>query len=177
MRLFIALNFNKEILDSLWNIRESLKSYSLQGNFTRRENFHLTLVFLGEIAPSRIDSIKKVMKDISVERFTLSISGLGCFKRNGGDIYWLGVEKSNTLTELHNGLYRGLREAGFIIEQRDFRPHLTLGREIRLNGDFKREVFAEQLPVLSQEVEKISLMKSERISGKLTYTEVFGKYL
>jgi len=47
MRLFIAINFNEKIKDRLCEMQGQLKAQTYAGNFSRRENLHLTLVFLG----------------------------------------------------------------------------------------------------------------------------------
>lgn len=177
MRLFIAINFNEDIKNELGNTMQRLKSYATRGNFTSSQNLHLTLVFLGEVAPARVEGIKQAMGKVTVEKFAFSMSGLGHFKRNGGDIYWIGVDKDHTLAALHCQLCRGLIQAGFTIEKREFKPHLTLGREIRLTDSFNKEAFSKTLQPVSLDVDKISLMKSERINGKLTYTEIYAKAL
>lgn len=177
MRLFIAINFSEEIKDSLCDIMLSLKSSTKQGNFTHRENLHLTLVFLGEIAPARIDYIKRAMDKVSVEKFKLTMGGLGNFRREGGDIYWIGVDKNPALEAIHRQLCADLTESGFCIEKRDFKPHLTIGRQIRMQDNFNKQEFIKTITSFNMNVDKISLMKSERINGKLTYTEVYGKSL
>jgi 2'-5' RNA ligase len=59
--------------------------------------------------------------------------------------------------------------AGFTLETRWYSPHITLGREVVTDYAFgKIEPFGER-------VESIELMKSEHISGKLTYTAIYGK--
>jgi 2'-5' RNA ligase len=177
MRLFIAINFTEDVKNELCLTMERLKSYANQGNFTRRENLHLTLVFLGEVAPESIRNIKSAMEKVIVAKFLLSLSGLGYFKRNGGDIYWMGVESNNSLAALHSQLSRGLTQAGFTLDNREYKPHLTLGREIRLIDRFDYEAFAKTIKPLNQEVDKISLMKSERIKGRLIYSEIYAKLL
>jgi 2'-5' RNA ligase len=177
MRLFIAINFTEGLKDELASIIQNLQSYALQGNFTRRENLHLTLAFLGEIPSARVENIKQAMDKVGAGRFSLVISHLGQFKRSGGDIYWLGVEKNTSLLNLHTQLSRELRAAGFKLEERGFKPHLTLGRQIILSPAFDQVEFSHQIPPISQEVDRISLMKSERLAGKLTYTEIYSKDL
>jgi 2'-5' RNA ligase len=70
-------------------------------------------------------------------------------------------------------LRKELISNGFKIDDKKFSPHITLGREILLKDnsvwDFKINA--------AEKVNKISLMKSERINGKLVYTEVFAKQL
>lgn len=175
MRLFIAVNFNHEITAKLENIIQKLKSQAVQGNFTRRENLHITLAFLGET--TKVSEIKKVMDNVKIGAFQLTIEGFGKFPRSGGDIYWLGVEKNHQLEAIHDQLTAMLLESGFELDKKPFKPHLTLGREIILKENFEQEVFAKNIAPMRMKVEKISLMKSERINGKLVYTEIYAKYL
>lgn len=175
MRLFIAINFNDEIKDNLCNVIQGLKSNAARGNFTRRENLHVTVVFIGET--TKVDAIKGAMDSVTAETFTLGIGQLGRFSRQGSDLYWVGIEKNNTLLSIHDQLSTELRNAGFEIERRVFKPHLTIGREVALNKDFGVKDFEKTIEPLSMQVTKISLMKSERIGGKLTYTEIYSKEL
>ena len=48
MRLFIAINFDDAFLDALVSMQEDLKSAGAIGNFTKRENLHMTLAFIGD---------------------------------------------------------------------------------------------------------------------------------
>lgn len=175
MRLFIAINFNDQIKNKLYEIMLRLKNASSRGNFTRRENFHLTLVFIGET--TKINKVKQAMDRISVEPFDLALDEFGNFQRLGGDIYWIGVEQNTNLFAIYSLLCRELNRGGFAIENRNFKPHLTLGREVMLDRNFDKSEFSREIPSITMEVSKISLMKSERINGKLTYTEIYGKEL
>lgn len=175
MRLFIALNFKDEIKKYLSDIANRLKDHSVKGNFTRRENFHLTLVFIGET--TKVNEIKTAMDHIDVRSFYLTLKGFGTFRRKGSEIYWMGIEKNETLNRIHHQLTRALRDAGFTIEDRDFNAHLTLGREVVMREDFDLKNFAERIEPMSMKINKISLMKSERIGGVLTYTEIYKKEL
>ena len=170
MRLFIAVNFNEDIKMKIKNIQDEFKKISIKGNFTLYENLHLTLIFLGEVPSSKINDIKEVMMQIELDSFKLKFNNTGMFKRNGGDIYWAGIEKNNSLEKVHKYLCEKLTIKGFNIEKRAFKPHLTLAREVVLNKDFNN--YKKPLDIKS-EVNKISLMKSERINGKLKYTSVF----
>lgn len=177
MRLFIAINLNDEIKDYLVSAIHVLKKKSSAGNFTHRENLHLTLVFLGELNPEKVGAIRSVMNRAGGGAFRLSFSGFGRFKRRGGDIHWAGIEKSRDLTAIQKLLTDELTAAGFPLEDREYSPHLTLGRGIRL-FDPAADIYG----VLAGEsremtVSRISLMKSERINGKLTYTEIYGRDL
>ena len=173
MRLFIAINFDDEIKDYICKVIQSVKNHAIKGNFTRRENYHLTLVFIGET--KNIDNAKHAIDIIDAKPFELCIAGLGKFKRAGGDIYWLDVQKNRSLEQIYKKLFNELLKEGFKLDNREHKPHLTLGRELILDSDFDINKYKD-LSVKTR-VERISLMKSERIAGKLIYTEVYAKNL
>lgn len=175
MRLFIAVNFPNYIKDSLMNTINQLKDNCTSGNFTKYDNLHLTIAFLGEIPPSKISKIKADMDNVSFSQFELILSGIGRFKRTGGDIYWYGIDRCVSLNNMHEQLCNNLRSSGFEIEDRKFSPHLTLGRQVVPNNNFNINAFSKSTPILKTTVSSFSLMKSERINGKLTYTELYRK--
>lgn len=173
MRLFIAIDLDLEIKKALCALAEEIKGFTRSGNFTLQENYHLTLVFLGETPSSQIERLKQIMNHTSWNPFPLALSGLGTFPRGAKEILWLGMAHSEPLRRIYDQLFETLTEAGFLLEKRPFRPHLTLGREVVLGQPISQ--IAQKLNTkLShrQEVKRISLMKSERVNGKLTYTEI-----
>jgi 2'-5' RNA ligase len=175
MRLFIAILFNQEIKASLYDTVEELRLIARGGTFTEMDNLHLTVNFIGET--KRLEEVKEAMhtavEESKAECFPLLIQGFGRFKRTEGDIYWIGVERNDVLWRLQKELVKKLKEAGFYeIDDRDYKPHLTLGRRIRASQAFDSNAFETGIRPLQMKVERISLMKSERIEGRLTYTEI-----
>lgn len=177
MRLFIAVNFNENIKNNLYKTVGKLKAQTVKGNFTHKENMHITLVFLGEINFAKTGNIKSAMDKVKCSPFKINIKDIGRFRRSGGDIYWMGIDNFSNLKALYSQLCENLINEGFNIEKREFKPHLTLGRQIIVNDNFNRKEFSNSIPNISVLVDKISLMKSERIKGKLTYTEIYAKML
>ena len=169
MRLFIAINFDDEVKAKLLRAQSALRQVAASGNFTRLENLHLTLVFLGETSPGRVGEIRRVMDAAPTRPFTLRFEGIGKF----GDTCWVGIQSNPTLAGLYNHLAQGLKTAGFPIESRPFKPHLTLAREIRL----RESTVVAQAEGFPAEVRAIHLMKSERINGKLIYTSIYEKQI
>jgi len=169
MRLFIAINFNSEIKDALCETASELKAAARCGRVTRRENLHLTLVFIGET--DRVEDILSVMEETAEEAFTepivIKLSEAGIFRGRGGDLHWVGVENTPELKRLARELAEGLRAEGFQIEKRRFTPHITIGREIVLSAS--ADIMVQQA---SMTADHISLMRSERIDGRLIYTEL-----
>ncbi|NLJ71223.1 MAG: RNA 2',3'-cyclic phosphodiesterase [Clostridiaceae bacterium] len=166
MRLFIAINFNTETRSRLVILRDELRSNSAKGRFSAPENLHLTLVFLGECDEKQAADAKAAMDSVEFKPFTINIGCTGRFRRRGSEIWWAGVSESKLLTKLYDQLIKKLTEFGFQIEKRKFSPHITLGREIITKAS--PNTFEE----FGQLIDKIELMKSERIDGKLTYTAI-----
>lgn len=171
MCLFVAILFSDHTLDQLFAACRRLRDCAGRGSFTRRENLHLTLAFIGE--SGREDELCRVLEKLEGEPFPLWVEGFGTFRREGGDICWLGLRRSEALLALHRQLSEGLERAGFPVERRPFRPHLTLGRQVLLPRGFDPRRFGGELPKITERVEAVSLMKSERIDGRLTYTELY----
>ncbi len=193
MRLFVAVNFNDEIKDSLCRAIDALRGASFKGSFSRRENLHLTLVFLGEVRPNDVMEITKCIDLIDCEPFTLRVGGIGRFARHGGDICWAGVKPDKNLKELQKMISEGLENAGFSFDRREYHPHLTLGREVlikqssRQSEELRKADAAAKwyedpqnqrlVPDMAMEVKKVSLMQSERIGGRMVYSEIYVKNL
>lgn len=64
-----------------------------------------------------------------------------------------------------------LLENGFNIEKHIFKPHITLGRRVRFYNSIEKNILLDE--PLETKVNSISLMKSERINGKLIYMEIY----
>ncbi len=169
MRLFISINFNDEIKNELIKVRDEIKADSVSGNFTDESNFHLTLVFIGEV--SSADMICPILDKIETKSFELCLQGIDRFRRTGGDIFFAGVKKTKELIILQTTLKKELIKKGFKIETRDYSPHVTLGRQV-LSEKVRYSI--SNIPMIA---DKISLMKSERIQGKLVYTEIYKRII
>ncbi len=170
MRLFIAVDFNDEILDMLRNSQRQLQAQVRSASLTAEENLHLTLAFLGETEePGRAI---QAMKNIILPSFPLRVGGkAGHF----GDLWWIGTEESRSLARLADTLKKHLREEGFFIEEKKFRPHITIARRVVPIQD-QREIRLHA-PKKEMTVSGFSLMKSERSGGRLRYTELYWKSL
>ncbi len=172
MRLFIAINFDEKTKSAIGMVRDNLRANSFSGNFTRDENLHLTLVFIGEVDESLVPAIRHAMNSIQAQPFFLKFTATGSFKRENGEIWWLGAENNPMLSELQSTLSKLLAESGFDIEKRKYTPHLTIGRKVKLKNKSDKAINPIEFFVNS-----FSLMKSENISGTTTYTELLKKAL
>jgi len=169
--LFIAINFPAEIKAAIAEVRNTLKKSAFHGNFTYDENLHLTLVFLGECDERQVEAVKSVMNDVHVPEVTLMLDRVGCFRRDGGDTWWIGLKENKSLSDLQANLSARLQQKGFVLESRKYVPHVTIGREVRLHDRF----VPPKVSQFSFTAKSIELMKSERINGKLSYIRILKK--
>jgi RNA 2',3'-cyclic 3'-phosphodiesterase len=178
-RLFISVNCNEKVKERILSVQEKIKTQSVKGNFSLPENIHLTLVFLGETPDDTIPLITSVIEKALipfVAPFTLTFTTVGYFKHSNKELWWIGTDRNDTyldiLKTIRGRITNDLLSKGINFDNRPFNPHITLGREIK----HEQPIIIPKQEIIFP-VNRISLMKSERISGKLTYTEIFGKDL
>jgi len=155
-RIFIAMKVNPG--ESLLRIQSSLKAV-LGGeriNWTDPSNIHLTLAFLGDTEEDLIKVVSIMLKQkcTGFGEFSFILKGSGVFKNYSDPrVIWIGIENNEKLMKLNDEIKTGLKDAGFRLEDRPFRPHITLGRikSIR-NTDFLRSSLEKHEDAFIQEV-------------------------
>ena len=131
MRLFLAVDLPAELRSRLEGLQRELRSLLPQARWVRPEGIHLTLKFLGEVAPERVEELCRCVAEAlpRLAPWEVEARGLGAFPSlQRPRVVWVGVEDpSGRLFELQRRLERGLVPLGFPLE-RGFVPHLTLAR-------------------------------------------------
>ncbi|MBR5768912.1 MAG: RNA 2',3'-cyclic phosphodiesterase [Clostridia bacterium] len=161
MRLFVAIEFPQELKDALASVITSLKEQGARANFTRRENMHLTLAFIGETP--RLADAKAALDTVKAAPFRVALEGSGAF----GDVFWVGAHHNPDMQRLAGKVRDALRAAGFTLDPKPFKPHITIARRLDCPG--KPEV---DVPKESAFVTEFVLMRSDRVDGRLVYTPV-----
>ena len=93
-------------------------------------NLHLTLVFLGQVDPARIDALRLAADGVASAAFILGLDRIDGFRRAA--VAWAGCRQPPVgLIALQAELERRIRDAGFHPDDRAFFPHLTLARRVR----------------------------------------------
>ena len=178
MRTFIAIEIPSEVKSALAALQDDLRRAGADVSWTRPENIHLTLRFLGEVDERRIGEVERVCVDSAAEfrPFTLRLNDTDVFPNaRQPRVLWPGlageIEKA---VEMRKRLNDGLALIGFELEEKDFHPHLTIGR-VKSNKN-ARELLAlasaRQVPALSFVVTEIVLMKSELHPAGARYTPI-----
>jgi len=180
MRVFVAIEFEDELKEYFLTVQNSVMRSSRRGNFTDKNNFHLTLNFVGEVESDEINSLVLAIEEIATrtKRFQLELSHLGFFPKGNRSIVWIGTKESVQISKLFQGLQRTLQKQGFARERGGLKPHITIGREIDLKEKF--DVIKDANPIDSNKkinVTTISLMESKRVGAKLVYVPLFTSKL
>ena len=122
MRLFIAIQLSDGIRNSLSAVQTYLRDHGVRGNYTKIENLHLTLAFIGEYSDP--DLVLEVIRSVPFAPFPMRIEGFGSF----GDLYWCGIGGNDDLLSYMKRLRRALAENGIPFDCKKFSPHITLIR-------------------------------------------------
>ena len=130
MRLFVALELTPEVHAAVRAVVERLRGTDADVRWVRPDGMHLTLKFIGEVRPEKLEPIRKALADVTSESAVqLRFHGLGYFPNpRRPRVIWIGVEASANLAPLAAQLEAGLVPLGIEAENRSYVPHLTLGR-------------------------------------------------
>jgi 2'-5' RNA ligase len=133
-RLFLALWPDSAVRVALLEARAWVGP-AMAGQWMKPDNLHLTLAFLGEVGPERWPEIDRVAEVVAAgPGFSLVFDRAEFWRRNG--IVCLAASQTpGPLQDLAEGLARGLGAAGFPMESRPYRAHLTLARKGRSERD------------------------------------------
>ena len=98
--------------------------------WTRAENLHVTLKFLGEVAQDKVPAAVEILRGVPAEfPIPLRFQTLGFFPNERRPrVLWVGLDSSQSLSNLAMAIDESLAALGVAREERDFSPHLTLAR-------------------------------------------------
>ena len=138
MRTFIAITFDDKTKDVIFEYGERFKSYTKAGSFTHKENIHLTVKFIGRSVKKQYRSLKShgCRRGIGGS-FTLEFTDFGTFKTGPEHILWLGMKESEPLLDKKKAGSSSLIEAGIQGDDKPLKPHITLGRRVKLQTDLE----------------------------------------
>ncbi|KAF0172104.1 MAG: 2'-5' RNA ligase [Rhodobacteraceae bacterium] len=92
------------------------------------DNFHLTLLFLGEQPDVVLEALHDRLCDLRLRPFALTLQGFGLFGGARARAAWAGLAASEALNQLQAKCANAAALAGARVEARKFVPHVTLGR-------------------------------------------------
>ena len=134
IRLFIALEIPGEIRNLIVNERKKIIESGMR--WEPVEKLHLTLKFIGNFDENLVEELAISLSFIeNFHSFNVSLSGYGFFfVRKSPKILWLGLSTDDNLFKLVSDLNKHLVKFKIPVEEKMFKPHLTLLRVPR-DGD------------------------------------------
>ena len=169
-RVFIAINLPTDIRNKLYIHRDEYPE--LPARWTKRENLHLTLLFLGHTTDQELPEICQTVQEIAKKHapFFLEFNKI-TYAPPGKEVprmVWAEGKPSKELTRLQSDLetafFEGQPGASGKKEISDFNPHITLAR---LKEWEFRKIEPDEVPQVDKEislgfsVESIEVMESE----------------
>jgi len=143
MRTFIAIEIEPSIREKISNLIRELEKVGAKVGWVKKESIHLTLKFLGEIEERKVRDVSEKLKLISskIKPFRIKVEGTGWFpeKSHNPRVLWIGVRYPETLKILWEEIEKEMEKIGFKREEREFSPHITIGR-VKGNGSIQKVI-------------------------------------
>jgi RNA 2',3'-cyclic 3'-phosphodiesterase len=181
VRTFVAFELPSTIREAAAALQQKLTQPKGKIGWVRVDGMHLTLKFLGEVSASRLSEIETALKDTAAGTGPLKIvvRGPGVFPGpKNPRVIWIGVESDDDrLYRLQERIDRALAAAGFPRENREFHPHLTLGRVKSSQGvDGMMKALAVHRDFMAGDciLAELHLFQSELRHGGAVYTKLWS---
>ncbi len=184
-RCFIAVDFESEIKSSIFKI---VKKRTKEKRFIRsipKENYHITIKFLGNIDEAQINNIIGFISEVKTEEFEFILDSCGYFNRRNPKVLWLSFkDKVFKFNRFALEIINKLEEYGFKKEYKEFKPHITIAR-LKLRSNSERNKVEKVIENINLDIMKvkefkathIGLYKSELTGSGAVYTLLYKKEL
>jgi len=162
LRLFVAVEIPETVKDAVDAVFAPWREQFPKARWAPRENWHVTLKFLGRTWPRLADWVPKQVEAAAreVEPFRTRVTGVGGFPSTGNArVVWAGLDdEDRRMSGLAATVEGGLLDE-FPAEKRAFHPHLTVARSdppVKLPSEFA------ETPLLTEdwEVDHVVLFRS-----------------
>ncbi|MCL6488369.1 RNA 2',3'-cyclic phosphodiesterase [Alicyclobacillus mali (ex Roth et al. 2021)] len=172
-RLFFGLELPDTWKDEIaaWCASIRQQGEVVARNWSRKDMYHLTVLFLGAVDPADLERVFAAGEQAARAQAPFRLTTGPCGRFHRSRVFWLGLDGPDADLARLNALHQRVRAAtvealpGVCLEDRPYRPHITLARELR-------QYEATQLAVprpMSHEFTELCLFEATRDSGQLAY--------
>lgn len=133
MRLFIGIPLADAVVRELSALCGRLHAGTDGLRWSAPESWHITLQFLGSTTEEQYACVTRRLGEIQSAPVRVRLGGVGIFERAG--IFHVEVELTDELVALQRQVMAHTIPCGFDMEDRPYRPHITLART---KGDARR---------------------------------------
>ena len=167
MRLFTALTIPDDVAHQLMLLQGGVPGARWQS----REQFHLTLRFIGEVDGRDTRAIDDALAAIDAPAFALQFHGVGQFGNKQPHALWVAGRKNELLEHLQRKVDNAIRRVGQPQDAHKFMPHVTMARLKHPDLDKVREWLVEHALSTSAEftVDSFCLYSSKLTSDGSIY--------
>lgn len=170
MRIFVGVELDEGTRIACEALALRLERGGLRASFIPPENYHLTLLFLGNVESERVASVEAALTEVAQRYafFAVTFDRIGAFPHERqARIVFVG---SRGADPAYRALAVDLRETcasrGFAAEEKDDIPHVTLAR---VPEKKKAAVPLIEVAPFSLRVERLTLFESVPHEGRTRY--------
>lgn len=188
LRCFLAVELPPPIQDAIETATAGPRA-KLGSDLVRwvpAHNVHLTLKFLGDTTPSGMELVQAALRAEvpQFKPFDVRVKGFGAFPSTRKPrVLWVGLVAPPALTSLQHELDVATTRLGYASEEREFEPHLTVGRVRQNTATAHLLKIRDELVKMSIgelgvfRVDAVHLFKSELQPTGSVYTRIFSEPL
>lgn len=179
MRTFVSIEIPDDIKERIEKLVNKLKRMLTPIRWVEQKNLHVTLKFIGWVKDEKVPPLIECIKGCAGKfgSFDLSFSGLGVFPSvKRPRVIWIGTGTgADKVKKLGECMESEMAKEGIREEEREFSPHLTIGRikekiDVGALNDFIEK--NKNIEFGKFTVDHVSMMKSTlRRSGPI-YEEI-----
>lgn len=133
IRIFTAVPLPDHVKEEIQRWTVDNKDKLPFRNFTHKEDYHITLQFLGDADIGSIKALSEALRGAAakMKEFPLRIGETGVFGAPSQPrVLWKGVEGGiDELAVLFQHIVNSTAPLGYIPEDRPYRPHITIARK------------------------------------------------
>ena len=165
VRTFISVDFDdKTIIENIIEIQTKISSSGAHLRLVNPSILHLTLEFLGEISENQIKEVEKILDTIEFSTLKLNVKEPNVLpNENYIKVVYCELEgETETLKKIQEEIRLKLKEKGFRVDKRPFKPHLTIAR---VKSPKNRKELIEVIKEMSEThsgIQKISSIKLKK---------------
>ena len=158
---FIGIEIPEHVREHLKELQEQLQVNKYFKKVSDFEDFHITLLFLGDWGKERERQMLWTALEARLkesENFTLMLKNIGFFgKERFPRVIWADLEEQDNIFDLQEKITDEADKFGFTREKRPYRPHITLAKSYNTTEHYP--VITNSLTPLLWQVKEVSLFK------------------
>lgn len=177
MRTFVAVEVgSQKAVQNMLSFQKELLQTGLNAKPVGADQLHFTLMFLGEINTTMLESIKSKLSDLEFEPINVTYTGVGVFPNpKFVRVIWVSVDQDSAskLINLAKEVESRLNTLGFR-RDKPFKPHITLFRVKGKISNLDAVTNAKDRKFGTDTLSMVKIKKSELTPAGSIYSDLFS---